>query len=488
MDPSIRAVVFGASFIAVVTAGCQTPDPSARTRPLPAPPAAVTPAASPAAAVAVVPAAGVAPAGDGPTGVVQAAVLSTGAPAAAGPLGLDALERIALTQNPTLTQAAAYIDASRGRAYQAGLWLNPTVGYSAEQIGTAGTAGEFHGGFVQQTIVTGGKLRLSRAKYNQQTVEAELQALGQQFRVLNAVRTGYYDLLATSRMIAVRKNLLANAQETFKTSKEMFNTGLSKESDVLLAENAVSRARIDLTGVENDYAARWRHLAAILGQPDMPPATLADRLVPDGPPLEWESSLAHLLQDSPELQAAKAHVALAEITVQREKAEPIPNINLQSNVGYNFETRSTVAYAQFSLPIPLWNKNRGTIREAVADLARAQAEVQRLELDLGRRLADTFNLYRTAMVAVTAYRDTIVPNAEKAYKVQLEMYEKRRIAWPEVVTLEQNLFVSRSEYTRSLMDLRRAEVAITGLLLTDGLMPAPGPVPGGHIDSNPTPR
>jgi cobalt-zinc-cadmium efflux system outer membrane protein len=485
MHARVQALVFGLSFFAVVMAGCQTPKHTISPLP-PLPQAIATTGGAPAVGK---PASSVGSHVAETSGEKAAEVVPAAFTANPGtPLGLDDLERIALTQNPTLTQAAAYIDATRGRAYQAGLWLNPTIGYSAEQIGTAGTAGEFHGGFVQQTIVTGGKLRLSRAKYNAQTVEAELQAVGQQLRVLNAVRTGYYDLLATSRMIAVRKNLLANAAETFKTTKEMFNTGLAKESDVLLADNAVSRARIDLTGAENDYAARWRHLAAILGQPDMPQSTLADRLVPDGPPLEWETSLTQLLQDSPELQAAKAHVELAQIAIRREKAEPIPNINLQSNVGYNYETRSTVAYAQVSMPIPLWNKNRGTIREAVADLARAQAEVRRLELDLGRRLADAFNQYRTALVAATAYRDTIVPNAEKAHKVQLEMYEKRRIAWPEVVKLEQNLFVTKSEYTRNLMDLRRAEVAITGLLLTDGLMPAPGPVPGGPIDSTPTPR
>src|SRR5262249_48598826 len=111
-------------------------------------------------------------------------------------LALTDLEQMALRGNPTLAQAAAAIDASRGQALQAGLYPNPTIGYAADQIGIAGTAGELQGGFVQQTIVTAGKLRLSRAKYNQEAYEAELLAIAQQHRVLNGVRMRFYELLA----------------------------------------------------------------------------------------------------------------------------------------------------------------------------------------------------------------------------------------------------------------------------------------------------
>src|SRR5690606_16114357 len=81
----------------------------------------------------------------------------------AGPLSLDDLERLALSHNPTLAQATAQVDAAHGRAIQAGLYPNPTVGYFSQQIGEEGTAGQ-QGAFLTQVIVTGGKLRLNRAK------------------------------------------------------------------------------------------------------------------------------------------------------------------------------------------------------------------------------------------------------------------------------------------------------------------------------------
>src|SRR5262245_13319477 len=54
-------------------------------------------------------------------------------------LCLADLEQMALQGNPTLAQASAQVEASRGKALQAGLAPNPTAGYQAEQIGVQGT-------------------------------------------------------------------------------------------------------------------------------------------------------------------------------------------------------------------------------------------------------------------------------------------------------------------------------------------------------------
>ena len=117
------------------------------------------------------------------------ATLPANASQPAGSLKLADFEQMALNGNPTLRQAAAQVDASRGKALQAGLYPNPVVGYTGELMGAQGTAGELQGAFVEQTIVTAGKLRLSRAKYKQESYEAELMALAQQYRVLNSVHS-----------------------------------------------------------------------------------------------------------------------------------------------------------------------------------------------------------------------------------------------------------------------------------------------------------
>jgi cobalt-zinc-cadmium efflux system outer membrane protein len=326
---------------------------------------------------------------------------------------------MALQGNPTLAQAAAAVDASRGKALQAGLYPNPTIGYRGENMGIEGTAGEFQGGFVQQTIVTAGKLRLSRAKYKQEAYEAELLALGQQYRVLNGVRMRFWELLALQRTIELHRSMVENAAEALRTTREMLNTGQANRADVLLAEVRLNDAKIALLTVQNQYPALWQHLAALVGSPHLPLGSLTGQLDPLGPPLDWDSSLNRLLAESPELQAAQAHVARDQVTVRREQVQPIPNLVVQGAAGYSYETRNAVATAQVGITLPLFNRNQGTIQEASADLARSEAEVSRVELSLRERLADAFNRYLTARQAAELYRDGIVPKvAEASFAIQ----------------------------------------------------------------------
>jgi cobalt-zinc-cadmium efflux system outer membrane protein len=403
-------------------------------------------------------------------------------------LSLADLEQMALQGNPTLAQAAAAVDVSRGKALQAGLYPNPTIGYHGENIGIAGTAGEFQGGVVQQTIVTAGKLRLSRAKYNQEAYEAELLALAQQYRVLNGVRLRYWELLALQRTIELYQSLLGNAEEALRTTREMSNTGQANRADVLLAQARLNGARIALLTVQNQYPALWQHLAALVGSPHLPPGPLAGQLDQCGPPLDWDSALGRLLAESPELQAAQAHLRRDQIMVRREQVQPIPNVVLQGEAGYSPESRNAVATAQVGVTLPIFNRNQGTIQEAKADLARSEAEVVRVELSLRERLADAFNRYRTARQTAELYRDGIVPQATEAYEVQLDMYRKRRTPWREVVSLQRNVLEEKVRYTRSLLELREAEVEIGGLLLVDGLTIPPAPLSAGHLEANPNPR
>ncbi len=403
-------------------------------------------------------------------------------------LSLADLEQMALQNNPTLAQAAAIIEAARGKAVQAGLYPNPTIGYQGDQIGAAGTAGELQGAFIQQTIVTAGKLRLSRAKYTQEAYEAEVRALAQQMRVLNGVRLRYYELLAVQRMVELRRDLFRNAEESLRTYREMFNTGQANRPDVLLAEVEANRARIALRAEENRYWASWQELTAVLGLPTLPPTPLRGRLEPDGKPLDWEVALGQLLQESPEVQAAQAHVVRDQIALKREQVEPIPNLYISASTGRNFETSNTVAGVQVGVRVPLWDRNQGTIRQAKADLARSHAEIARVELSLRQRLAQVFGQYQTALETVQLYRDSSVPKATEAYEEQREMYRKRRAPWAAVVKAERDLFQVKSEYTQSLLELRRAEVAIAGMLLVDGLTEPPGPGTGGHLDATARPR
>jgi cobalt-zinc-cadmium efflux system outer membrane protein len=392
----------------------------------------------------------------------------------AAPLSLTDLEQMALHGNPTLAQAAANVEAARGRAVQAGLYPNPTVGYASELIGVQGTAGEFQGLFIDQIIVTAGKLRLNRAKFGQEVSQMEAQALAQQYRVLNGVRTRYYQLLALQRLLDVRADLLKVAEDAVTTTEQLQNVGAANKPDVLQARIEARLEKVALADARALDEAAWRQLAAFVGQPCLPLGRLEGDLEAPGAAHDYEAALAHLLEASPELEVARAEVARSLIGLKREQVEPISNVQVRVANGYDFETRNDVTSVQLGVRLPLFDKNQGNIRAAQAQVAHAQAEVCRVELSLRERLARTYARYRTALALAESYRKDNLPEAKEVYELYLASFRNRAAAWPQVLVAQRTYFQLSVDYIRALEQLRRSETEILGLLLTDGLEEPPG--------------
>lgn len=403
------------------------------------------------------------------------------------PLTLEVMEVLASQNNPTLLQAQAHIQGALGEAIQAGLLPNPTLVYVGEQLGAEGTAGEFQGGVVRQRIVTARKLDLSREKYLARTRVAEWIALGQQYRVLNDVRTHYFRARGRQELLAIRRELLKNAEDNVVTRREMYNAGQATQADIHQANVDLQKHRLEVLMAENDYRQAFEELTSVVGL-EIPPALLATPLEGDLAPIDWEQALERLLRESPQMLVARSKLEADRITIRREIAEPVPDLVLQGGTGYNFEAQQAVASASASIEVPIFDWNQGTIRQAEADFARQQGEVRRTELVLRREMAREYRRYLTALQHVRNYQDVILPEARRAYELLLQSYDDDRAPWSDVLTAQRQFFLLRGEYVSNLTAWRESEVRIMGYLLNGGLEAPSNPTPPGHINSLPKPR
>lgn len=74
--------------------------------------------------------------------------------------------------------------------------------------------------------------------------------------------------------------------------------------------------------------------------------------------------------------------------------------------------------------------------------------------------------------------------AEESYSQYRDALAKRRAAYPQVLIAQRDYFQSRVEYVEALVELRRLEVAIRGLLLVDALKEPHGPAGEGDRPRN----
>ena len=390
-------------------------------------------------------------------------------------LTLAELEQLALSNNPTLAQAAAEIRAATARKLQSGLYPNPTVGYLGEQIRGGVQGGGEQGFFVSQDIVLGGKLGLNRRVLDQEKKQAEAEAEEQRLRVINGVRMFYYQALAAQEMVALRHKLSKLAEDAVQTSHQLGNVGQADQPDVLQAEVEGEQAELAVVAAEQKQLRVWRALAATAGKPEMPLTHLAGTLyeLPEDNSDQW---LQAILQDSPAVKIAELGVLRAEASLGRAKREPIPDLQLRGGLQQNRELEATTnrpiglqGFAEVGVQIPIFNRNQGNVQASRADVERAQREVQRVQLVLRERAAALVQNYVTSRATVERYRNRMIPRAQKAYDLYVKSYGGMAAAYPQVLISQRTLFQLQSDYIAALETLWGNSIALRGFLLTDGL-------------------
>ena len=123
-------------------------------------------------------------------------------------MALPELIQMTLDRNPRLSQAAFAIDVARGRALQAGLYPNPTVSITGDELGDrTGPPGIWTAPLVSQEIVTGHKLGLSRSAVNREVDQATLALVAERFDRFTALRQSYFEVLTLQRRLGILNDL-----------------------------------------------------------------------------------------------------------------------------------------------------------------------------------------------------------------------------------------------------------------------------------------
>jgi cobalt-zinc-cadmium efflux system outer membrane protein len=383
---------------------------------------------------------------------------------AGGAMTLEDVEQLALTYHPSLAEYQALIEAARGEWLQVGLYPNPIIGYSGQQIGSRGLA-EQDGVVMQGDIVTRGKLRKNRAVAEQQIMRAEMSLATQQLRVLTGARKAFFELLVAERRQEINDELVKIGAQGLKAADTLFKAKEVGRADVLQARVEADQARILQANSRNRVSAAWRALAASTGHTEMQTQPVAGDLSGQHREYEWDASLQRLLGSSPELAVAIANSERARVAIDRARAEAVPNLTIQGIIQKDAAINSTDGAIQVTMPIPVFNRNQGGIRQAESEWIAAQNAIQSLELDLQGRLAPVFERYQNAKQQVASYEEEIIPNAKETLELVKASYEAGEVGYLNMLTAQRTFFQTNLAYLDSLRELWSAIWDIEGLLV-----------------------
>lgn len=381
-------------------------------------------------------------------------------------LTIEEAVRLALAHHPGFRAGAWRVEAAEGRATQMRLWPNPQLEFTAEEMPTDG------GGFgaslnqagIAQTVPFPGKSMLDGkiGRLGVRESEADLGVL--RVELERDVKVAFYRVLAAEGLVSVTRELVGVAEKEAGAALEKASAGGISAQEQLRAEIAWEQAKAQLAGFEGDLAVARRGLAAAIGRPDLSGVTLNGVLRDTADLSLLDRGRGTFLTTHPAISAAEAAREKAEAELRRAQLEPMPDVTLGISGGRDEAAGAGIMGFRVSVPLPLIDRSQGKAREARAEAAIAENEVEAARQRMGREWAEAESRLRSAAAQVAAYRDRIVPKAMEALRLVQTGFEQGKFAFIDMLDTQRTLAETRLAYQQKLFELNTAHAEIEALL------------------------
>ncbi len=353
---------------------------------------------------------------------------------------------------PRLDLSEAEVRRAEGLSQQARSRPNPTVSVVTENF--AGSAP--YSGFnraetmlqYSQPIELGGK-RSARIAAGVAGVSAA-RARDQDTRIAFAydLARAYVAAEISDRRIALAQAVVEEAQSDLRVARALVGAGRESRLRSLQAETALNAMTAELEVTKAARIAAYARLSALAGTEE-PFTSLSESLLdrpgsaPSMGPVDPLASTAYL--------AALAEREAADRRLVAERKRATPDITASFGVRRLKYEKATAFMGGISIPLPIFDRNRGNVAVAVADVQAAEA-----------RLAMTRNEVRAEAQAAQAQllaTDARVMAAENGQATAEETYRLARIAYEAGKSPLAELLVARqglSAARRVVLDARTA--------------------------------
>ena len=336
------------------------------------------------------------------------------APIPENAMSLPVLVGIAESNSPNLGEAAAEVEAARGRAHQAGLYPNPVMTGGAMQLG--GRDSQYFA-MLSQEIVTRGKLQLDQAALCREVMQAESRYIKIRFELLTAVRQGYFAVLVGQKRVDVLHQLVDIAHKSETAAQRLQDAGEGTRTDTILLQLELEKAELALQNAETLLAASRRQLAAAMGTRDLTISAVDGSVLLPLDTFAQQVLIEGYVPANADVMVAEQDVDRHLLLLERARVEPFPNVTVGAGYVRQFTDIDNLGVLELSLPIPLWNKNQGNIHAAQMNVSRASQGVARVQNSIAEQMAELQGQYRAADQNVHRYQERIVPLAREGVQL-----------------------------------------------------------------------
>ncbi len=379
-------------------------------------------------------------------------------------LTLDRAIELAERQHPQLAEARALVEAAVGRAQQAGSFPNPEAIVGAQQIPFSSDSSnqrEYVAG-IAQPIPLGGRLGQARQA---ELLEREVRVRGLEVTrrdLRKRVHSAFATALYQEKACQTQSQMAQSIEQVAATTKARVDAGDAVPEELARMEMEFARAKVEVQRTQSLREQAILGLAAAIGDSRLSVKSLAGSLDTtfEVPTLE---SLAANLSAQPEFALADASLRASNARIDLAKAERIPDVKVEALYHRLEATKENTFDIGLSIPLPLFNRNQGKLREARAEAAAAEARSRLTENELNLRLRESYAQLTSALATSRALQTEILPRAESILKAAEARYSAGDTSLTELLPVRRDWAALQLSHLESLRAVMQAWGEVSSL-------------------------
>ncbi len=365
------------------------------------------------------------------------------------------VDSLVLAANLELTAAKLEVDGSRAGVLQAGTHPNPAV--SAQFENFAGTW-PYQGArslettvSLNQSIETGGKRKLRRQVAMQDLKLAEFEFRSRHTELLLEARSLYWDVLLAQETLHLEAEDLRTAKAFLQTQELRRRAGKSPLLEEQRARTALLNTELNMRRLERESGALRVRLALLMGRD----TTLQFRLrgsLGDLYPLPASDSIQLALESNLEKGRSALVVQLRQSECALEKANAVSNFEMELGWRHSSDISAQAVVAGLRMPVPIWDRNRGSILRAQTKISQAQVDMQIAQRKSKAMSMEQYQRLVSLRSDILFIRDSLLVSATASFKSAYEGFQLGKYSPLEVLDARRSFLEARQSYLDTLSE------------------------------------
>jgi len=374
-----------------------------------------------------------------------------------------------LRNNPRLKSEKLEINAFQAAALQAGLYPNPSVGIELENILGSGEFGSFDAGentfSISQDFVLGGRLNKGRKVQLLNSNLAKWNLISERLNLISEIRKSFTLISALQHQNNLNEKLLKISKDFLMNLERRIKAGKVSPAEASRASLISTSLEIQIQSLRMQIISEKAKLKAIIGKPELNFAEVENTCN-----LKYEipgiDELADLILKSPNLALYKTEMERVKASVELEKARVIPDLSVSFGIRRLTETSDNVFVLGASIPLPLFNNNRGNIQKALIKEDQTKYDYRSTLNQAEARLKLLYNNIKAFNVMIEKLESESIPKANEAFKIITKGNLVGRFTVLDVLDAQRSLFELESQYVSAVSEYNRNVIELEELTLT----------------------